>query len=130
MGKLRVSIRLWSILQIIPAVCLFVNYYITVNVTDDFYLTIRLIAIVVICVPMFLIKCRQDIMDESAKMVLSRANICYKGFFLYAGGVVLGASMVVDSAKVIGYLIAAGFAAAVIARAVMINILDRMGMME
>jgi len=102
------------------------------NATDDMILRqslIRLVITLLIVAALVLIHKKMDVMDESAKQILNRADsLSFRLFFMYSGAVVLGVSMVVNSVKIIGYLIACGFLAAVVLRAIIVHILDSRGM--
>jgi len=137
MENRKVSIRQWTKLQVVPAICLLVNYYMSVQWLDttsaeaDLRMNlIRLAIMLLIIAALLLVRRKRDVMDESAKQVIDRANaLSFKWFFMYSGAVALGASMIVENAKIIGYFIAGGFVATSIVRAVIVHVLDSRGMM-
>ena len=124
-------------MQLIPAACVLVNYHMSIhppdNASDDVILRLSLIRLAItllIVAALILIRRKMDVMDESAKQIIDRADaLSFRWFFIYSGAVVLGVSMVVDSVRIIGYLIAGGFLAAAIFRAMIVHILDSRGMM-
>jgi len=131
MANRKISIRQWTMIQIIPGVAVFANYYIGVqamqqNAPPGF---IVLGVTILILIALLLIRKKRDVMDESAKQVMDRANsLCFKGFFIYCGGVAVLVSLLTGDATIVGYMITGGITATTIARAISVSILDSRGL--
>jgi len=131
MDNRKINIRLWTGLRIIPVIFLFINYHFSVQprhspVSVSFLFIMAVLMITVL----LLLRRNREIVDESAKKALDRADaLSYRTFFIYSVAVVLVGSTFINNMKLIGYLIAGGMVVIVIIRAVIFYILDSRGMM-
>jgi len=133
MGNRKISIRLWTGLRIIPVVFIFVNYHFSVQPQrSPVSVLVLFISMILIITVLFFLRRNREVIDESAKKALDRADaLSYRIFFVYSVAVVLVGSTFIDKTnmKLMGYFIAVGLVIVTVIRTIIFCVLDSRGMM-
>jgi len=130
MGNRKISIRLLTGLRIIPVILIFITYHFSVQQqrSQESVLVLFIAMILIIASLLFLQKNR-EVVDESAKKALDRADaLSYRIFSMYSVVVVLVGSTFIDNVKLMGYFIAGGLVIVTVIRTIIFCILDSRGM--
>ncbi|MCL2776044.1 MAG: hypothetical protein FWD71_22275 [Oscillospiraceae bacterium] len=131
MGNRKISIRLWTGLRIIPVIFIFINYHFSVQPRrSPVSVLILFIVMIMIITVLLLLRRNREVVDESAKKALDRADaFSYRIFFMYSVAVVLVGSTFINNMKLMGYLVAGGMVIVTVIRTIIFCVLDSRGMM-
>jgi len=85
---------------------------------------------IMIITVLLLLRRNREVVDESAKKALDRADaFSYRIFFMYSVAVVLVGSTFINNMKLMGYLVAGGMVIVTVIRTIIFCVLDSRGMM-
>lgn len=128
-GK-KVNLRVWMGIKIIPALMLFLYYWMCVR-TDykTNYTLIQNSVFVLMFVFILIIGRKTEAFDELAKENLHKTDsICLKISYIIMGIILLPTAFTTPSSVIIGYLISGGIVVLTILRTIIFYAIDRRGL--
>lgn len=126
----KISLKVWMIIKIIPALLLVVFYWMCVSTKyNRIYTYLQYAVLACMFVSLYIVKNNRDIFDEYAKEVLSKTDtICFKLSYVVFGILLLPCVLINTNSIVIGYGIVGGLAILTILRSIIFCVLDARGM--
>lgn len=128
--KKRISLKVWMIVKIIPALLLVVFYWMCIRTKyNPIYTYLQYAILACMFVSLHIVKKNRDVFDEYAKEILSKTDtICFKLSYIIFGILLLPCILINTDSIVIGYGIVVGLCILTILRSVIFCVLDSRGM--
>ncbi|WMJ82281.1 hypothetical protein RBU49_08545 [Clostridium sp. MB40-C1] len=128
--KRKINLKACMIMNIISAVSLVILYWMCVRTSyDPIFTYLQYVILAGLLISSCIVKKNQDIVDEYAKEVLSKANnICFKLTYVIFGILLLPCILINTNSIFIGYGIVSGLAILTILRSIIFCVLDYRGM--
>ncbi|APM37419.1 hypothetical protein [Clostridium kluyveri] len=131
--KKKINLKIWMIVNIMPALFLLLFYWINVKIKHNLtyaltYTLLQYIILVFMGVSLYFVKKNRDIVDEYTKKILGMVDtICFKLSYVIFGFLLLSCLLIGASPIFIGYEIAGALCLLSVVHSIIFCVLDSRG---
>lgn len=124
--KTKISLKLWMISKIIPALLLVLFYWMSVKIKyNPSYAYLQYILLICMLLILYVIGKHRDIFDEYAKEILNKTDaICFKVSYIFFGIIFLPCVFININSITMGYIIVIALCIIGISRSIIFCLFD------
>lgn len=127
--KKKVSLKVWMIIKIIPALLLVLFYWMLVNKKyNPIHTYLQYAILACMFISLYIVEKNRDVVDEYTKEILSKTNTVCLNLSYAIFGVLLFACALNTNSIVIGYGIVISLCILIVLRSIIFCVLDSRGM--